>query len=818
MKKIVLIFTLTAVLSFQSKATVGYGATWVLKHSYGPSCLGNEYVEVGFFTNFETTNSQFQIQRSTDPNFSWAITGTAGFNGNFSGCGTCGSGQYTVYDYGPFAPNEVWYYRVKATSNFLNISYKDLGTYTSGIPTTVNWISQVTSQVVTGSSPATESSYQWAAESRDIQGVTISLMPTEISKIYLEQNNHKLNFSVQANTPFVNLDVSINNGGYFNVYSGSATTSHIWNNAAGYLTNIGNYNLKVRFTGINSTVYYREYDVYVVPKSDGFYVDNYCNTMRVWKGSDPSGGTPLVFSEGFDAYNTKSEQYYRKAGNDLINCLMSKGFDIYVVNYNLNAQSIKNNGAIFQSAIRYVSSINSNKQVIATGMSMGGVINRYACAKAENDGNPLPIKKFLTLDAPHQGAVIAADFQDWRKNLLDESSQNGYPDAFAEFASNNDAAKELLNYNSYDPSGNIHNSFFSYLNGLNTDGYPHLVPKIGVSFSTSSPNPNSGQWIYVHLTGAPNFGGAKNYNGYLTSAELVAGSYLPQINVDGFPATSPKYLISTALAVLRPITNPWVTITELKDPAFIPYNSSLDIINGTSKFDKVITPAVTGYHDVMPSDIIAPLVNAILDDYVFIQNKNYNNDTRTVIANKIIYAGNNVTSSQSIGDVNITGNSNIVFKAGNEIQLKAGFNVDVNSNFSAVIEQIQCDGSVEYQNQRIGSSSVDKSNSESVAYNPPTDPTYQIVYDAEKINAGSTAIADIEVDVFPNPSSGIINVKNYKQRDLFFKIYTIQEIKLEEGTVPSNNEINISRLNSGIYLLEIIDGTRVIKTFKIIKL
>lgn len=79
-------------------------------------------------------------------------------------------------------------------------------------------------------------------------------MPTEISKIYLEQSNHKLNFSVQPSTPFVNLDVSINNGGYFNLYNGGGTTGHIWQNASSYLTNVGNYNLKVRFTALNSTV------------------------------------------------------------------------------------------------------------------------------------------------------------------------------------------------------------------------------------------------------------------------------------------------------------------------------------------------------------------------------------------------------------------------------------------------------------------------------------------------------------------------------------------------------------------------------------
>ena len=706
MKKLFLI--LAVMVSIKSNALVDFfGIPSVIPHSYGATCLGQQYVEIQWFMNWESNNDYFQVQRSQDPNFSWAITGTANFNGTINGCGTCGTGQYSVQDYGPFQPGEVWYYRIKAVSNNNNSQYKNAaGPYTSGIPTIVNWISQVTSQVTTGSSPSTENSYQWAQEAKEMQGVTISLMPTEIAKIYLEQNNHKLRFSVQASTPFVNLDVSINNGGYFNLYNGGGSTAHIWQNASSYLTNVGNYNLKVRFTALNATVYYREYDVYVVPKSDGLFVDNYCNTMRVWKGSDPLGGTPLVFSEGFDAYNTKSEQYYRKAGDDLINCLLSKGFDVYVVNYNLNAQSIKNNGAIFQSAIRYVSSINSNKKVIATGMSMGGVINRYACAKAENDGNPLPIKKFLSLDAPHQGAVISKDLQDWRKGIT-------IGDVFAEHAANNDAAYELLNYNTYDPTGMVHNNFFNYLNNLNGDGYPHLVTKIGVSFSTNSPNPNSGKWLYVNVTGIP---GNNNKDFYLTGAELVAGSFLPSINIDPTPISNPAFwaLINT----FRPFSNPMATVIQYTDPSFIPYNSALDIVNGVSKFDKVIIPSTTGYHDIVPSDIIAPLVNAIIDDKVYIQNKNYNNETRTIIANETIYAGNNVTANQTTGDVNINANSNVIFKAGSEIQLKPGFSVSAGANFSAIIEPLQCDGNVEFQNKRINPNSISENNYQTSIYTP----------------------------------------------------------------------------------------------------
>ncbi len=54
--------------------------------------------------------------------------------------------------------------------------------------------------------------------------------------------------------------------------------------------------------------------------------------------------------------------------------------------------------------------------MVAAGVSMGGVIVRYALAKAENDGAPLPFKKFVSIDGPQQGAVVSYDLQSFIKN------------------------------------------------------------------------------------------------------------------------------------------------------------------------------------------------------------------------------------------------------------------------------------------------------------------------------------------------------------------------------------------------------------------
>jgi len=786
MRKIIFLVWLLALLPKHLSASVDFGATWTTPQDILPACLGNQYVEVGFFVNWEVNNDYFQIVRSTDPNFSSSIV-----VGIIDGCGTCGNGMYTLNDYGPFGPNEVWYYKANAISNWNGVQVKNLGTYTTNIPTTVNWINQVTHSVVTGSSPSTEASYIWAQENRDGQGVGISLMSTEIAKIYLEQGNNKIRFYVQAGTPFVAIDVNVDNGGYSNIYNGSAQTGFTWNNSSGSIYNLGAHNLKVKFTATNATQYVREYEVYVVPKSDAFYQDNLCNTMRVWKTQATNNPTPLILSEGYDAYNTKSEQYYRYAGKDLIDCLLSKGFDIYVVNYNLNSQSIKNNAAVFQSATRYISGLHGGKLVAATGMSMGGLINRYACAKAEENGNPLPISKMMTIDSPHQGANIPASFQNFIKQQMDASSP---PDPYGPLLANNPAAKEMMTYNPYDPGSVVHSSFMNDLMYTNGDGYPHLVETIGVSFSTTAANPNSGTWLSIILSGAPNFNQANNYYGVLSGNDLAAGSFMPPPTLDDRPATHPKFWEGVGLSLLRPISNPWVTITQTKDPTFILHTSSLDIVNGVSKFDKVIIPTATGYHDIIPAELISPIVTALIEKNVYVQNKTYNNTTRTIIAGERIFAGRNVTNTIAQGDVVINSNADIEFKAGKEIQIADGFAVNAGAEFTAIITQVQCDGSVEYQ-ERISDSPQD-------GFTEPANTSDRIT----ETTLTASGEEHTSHDLYPNPTTGTVRITNLEPGiEYSYSNTSLQGAVLQTGKLLNSNEIDLSGLPPGVYVIRIVN-------------
>lgn len=542
----------------------------------------------------------------------------------------------------------------------------------------VDWKSQVVRFVTIGTTPNNPSSYNWYEEATKGQGVHINLTPTEIVKIILEQGNNMICFGFYIGEYsyshlLIYIDVKVNHGNWINLYQGSAKSNHIWSNSANYFTSLGTHNLQVRYMVANSpTVYYREYNIKVVPQSEKLFYDQYGNTMRLWKGNS-SNPYPVLLSPGFDAYNTKPEQYYRYAGSELFDCLLENGFDVYVLYYKFNPQDLRNNAAVYSSAINYISNTwNNSKNIIAAGISMGGVISRYALAKAEHIGNPLPVDKWISLDAPHQGAYISKELQDF---LVDNTSTD-----FDKYATNNKAAKTLLMYNAYDPhpdgfnintgdnKGVIHTSFYNELNKLNNDGYPLLTYNIGVSFSTNTTNPNTGKWLNIRA------GIILNKDIYLEPFEKIPGSYLPLLNIDPSVVLPFWGLIWATL-----------TITQYKNPAFIPHASSLDIVNGNSKFDKTIIPSFTGFHDVVPSELIPEILSELIIDELYLQNQTITS-AKHYKASELISVGSNVTGDIPQGNFIIEPGVDVILQSGEMIALKPGFQSIAGSNTTAFID------------------------------------------------------------------------------------------------------------------------------------
>jgi hypothetical protein len=628
----------------------------------------------------------------------------------------------------------------------------------------VDWKHQVVRYVSIGTTPSNPDNYNWHEESTKGQGVHINLTPTEIVNIYMEKGNNRISFGFYISPTsyshyLTSIDVRVNYAGWMNLYQGNPKTNHVWSNSADYFSFLGSHNLQVRYmVAGSSTIYYREYNVKIVPQSDKLFFDQYGNTMRLWKGNSTSP-YPLLLSPGFDAYNTKPEQYYRYAGSELFDCLLENGFDIYVLYYKYNPQDLRNNAAIYSSAIDYISNTwNNSNNIVAAGISMGGVISRYALAKAEHIGDPLPVDKWISLEAPHQGAYISKELQDF----LEEKTS----DDFDKYANNNAAAKILMIYNVYDKNpdgfniyngtnrGIIHTNFYNELNNLNGNGYPQLTHNIGVTFSTNVPSPHSYNDTWLNIS-------PPNRDFELKPLELEAGSYLPQLNID-----------PSMVMIWWGLYWTTITVTQYKHPVFISHASSLDIVNGVSRFDKTIIPSVTDFHDVVPSELIPEILTELIKNDLYLQNQTITGNEHFK-AGKTIIAGRNVTSDEPQGDIIIEPGANVVFQAGEKIVMKPGFHAKAGSNFRAYIDpyftctqfsnkMLLTDG-----NENIGSSSLVKEYS--TTYEPAT---IEDVAISQKNQS--------PLNIYPNPFTSTTTIKYNLERSssVTVTIYDNSGIKL----------------------------------------
>ncbi|MDT8392489.1 MAG: T9SS type A sorting domain-containing protein [Bacteroidales bacterium] len=660
-----------------------------------------------------------------------------------------------------------------------------------------DWKSQSTAYVVTGSTPDDPGFYQWEEKANNMHGVHLCVLNADVIPVYIQQNNNYINFTTRFGPStallfMLQVEVSVNSGGYTSIYSGSAKQDVVWFNSSSAFPNTGNYDLMVRVTFFDGTIRYRQYEIKVIPQARKLYKDNVGNTLRKWNGNDPYGKNAIVFSEGFDAYNTNGQEMYYHAAADLIQCFNDNGYDVFLLDNFFGTQDIRNNAAVFSSAVFYISTLYNDEFVVAGGVSMGGIIARYALAKAEQQGSPLPAHTFIAIDSPHQGAIISEPLQNFKK-------ENEEGDEFAKYALSNIAARQLLNYNAYDQDGTAHQTFFQELNSLNGNGYPHLTKNIGVSFSTNDPSPHSGGWYKITYHTGPISGTIKTFD--LTDVEKQAGSWLPKDLTTMSPIIQQAsyWWLQLLVPGITPLYYPTIDFERFTDPAYIPYYSALDIRNSNSQFDVCIEPENTSWHDVLPSDIVEEVINQVILTDTYYQNKELYGAWS--LRGKKVAAGNYVTLLYPKGDVNVHPPGALYIEASDRVMLRDGFSV----RYGATAHFI-ADPNLHYEcGSKTGNALTKFSSAGSQSFKE-----HDIQTD---ILVNKKLVDGFNASLYPNPATDKIQIRYSGEagRAISLEIYNIQGVNvyckyLEAG---DHHEINIGNLSKGYYVARISNGSSI---------
>ncbi len=137
----------------------------------------------------------------------------------------------------------------------------------------------------------------------------------------------------------------------------------------------------------------------------------------------------LIVAEGFDAMQIMGKDNmditdflkeknefgsinYYKIHPNLYSELQSNNYDIVYLDYNNGVDDIRRNAALLREAINWV---NSHKQGsepnVVMGISMGGLVARYALSKMEAEGEEHNTWKYISIDSPHKGANVPVGLQ-----------------------------------------------------------------------------------------------------------------------------------------------------------------------------------------------------------------------------------------------------------------------------------------------------------------------------------------------------------------------------------------------------------------------
>ncbi|NMH27533.1 T9SS type A sorting domain-containing protein [Flavobacterium silvaticum] len=192
---------------------------------------------------------------------------------------------------------------------------------------------------------------------------------------------------------------------------------------------------------------------------EGLLYNNFAVTGDAWNGSSATGlvtvelapghsqiTKPLIVVEGFDPDNSynytdfitnQGEEDVVSSGTidvkidlatglTLNQAIENAGYDLVFVNFANGTDYIQRNAYMVKAVINWVNGLKTgNEKNVVMGMSMGGLVARYALRDMEIHNQIHETKLYISHDAPHQGANVPLAYQALVRHLVGE--QITYP-------------------------------------------------------------------------------------------------------------------------------------------------------------------------------------------------------------------------------------------------------------------------------------------------------------------------------------------------------------------------------------------------------
>ncbi len=127
---------------------------------------------------------------------------------------------------------------------------------------------------------------------------------------------------------------------------------------------------------------------------------------------------PLIFIEGYDPDNSEDlddglRTFNATAQNNvtLRNILVrDSDYDIVILNPNDGGDDIRRNAALLRDVIRLINERKEANGSVEKNVVMGGIVARYALRTMELNGEDHQCNRLITVDSPHNGAVVDPGF------------------------------------------------------------------------------------------------------------------------------------------------------------------------------------------------------------------------------------------------------------------------------------------------------------------------------------------------------------------------------------------------------------------------